>query len=149
VDLLELQPQGTIGIVTRRVERSPDVVDLVLGSDRPLVGAPFAVIVPFRPVPAELRSWGWRAQLRLRWARPALVPDPVVRVELCPWSTTSTELRLAPASAHALRWGDRRWNRYFSLAHEAAQVLVAALTSTPTALPASPPAGRAQNWNVF
>ena len=28
MDLLELHPQGTIGIVTRRVPRSPDVVDL-------------------------------------------------------------------------------------------------------------------------
>ena len=31
MDLLELHHRGTVGIVTRRVARSPDVVDLVLG----------------------------------------------------------------------------------------------------------------------
>ena len=50
--------------------RSPDVVDLVIG------GAPAGLLPPFRPLPADLRSWGWRAEVRLGWSRPSLAPQP-------------------------------------------------------------------------
>jgi hypothetical protein len=146
MDLLELQPQGTIGIVTRRVPRSPAVVDLALSAGAPLPIGPFVELEPFRPVPPDLGSWGWRAAVRLRWPRPGLAPEPVVGVELAPWSATTTELRLAPQAAHALHWSDRRWNRYFAVAHAAADALVEVLCSTPTALPSSPPLVARSPW---
>jgi hypothetical protein len=135
VDLLQIQPQGTVGIVTRRVPRSPDVVDLVLTS------APAGSLPPFRPLPAELRSWGWRAELGLPWRHHTLV-----MVELAPWSAMVTELRLAPVAAHGLHWSDRRWDRYFAAAHAAANELVEVLCSTPTGLPASPPVAERSRW---
>ena len=140
MDLLERHSHTTIGIVTRRVPRSPDVVDLVI------LGAPAGVLPPFRPLPADLRSWGWRAEVRLGWSRPSLAPQPVLGVELAPWSSTTTELRLAPVAAHGLHWSDRRWDRYFATAHRAADALVELLCSTTTGLPASPPVAAAQNW---
>ena len=86
MDLLERHSHTTIGIVTRRVPRSPDVVDLVIG------GAPAGLLPPFRPLPADLRSWGWRAEVRLGWSRPSLAPQPVV-----------VEHR-SSTSASAVRW---------------------------------------------
>jgi hypothetical protein len=147
MDLLELQLHRTVGSVTRRIPRSPAVVDLVMetgslpsGAVLPLSGrASLRVDTPFHPVPPELRSWGWRAHLRLRWARPTLVAEPVVGAELSAWSTTTTELLLVPLVPQALRWSQRRWDRYFDLAHAAADALVAHITSTRTGLPASPP----------
>ena len=137
MDLLELHHRGTVGIVTRRVARSPDVVDLVLaggGSGLP----------PFRPLPSELRSWGWRAGARLPGRR-----HIAVSIELTAWSSTTTELTLIPAAAHGLGWSDRRWDRYFAAAHRTADALVDHLESTPTDLPDGPPLTAAQNWNVF
>jgi hypothetical protein len=146
MDLLELHAHSTIGIVTRRLPRSPEVVDLVLSSAaEPPVGRG-ELVAPFRPIPTELRSWGWRAEVRLRWARPSLAPEPIVGVELAAWSTTTTELRLAPLTPHALHWGGRRWDRYFALAHAASDALVGHLTATPTALPSGPPMAAPQNW---
>jgi hypothetical protein len=134
MDLLELHHRGTVGIVTRRVARSPDVVDLVLalgGSGLP----------PFRPLPAELRSWGWRAEARLPGRHHVLVT-----VELTAWSSTTTELRLAPAAALGLGWSDRRWDRYFATAHAVATAMVETLETTPTGLPASPPLAAPSGW---
>jgi hypothetical protein len=137
--LLQVHAQGTIGIVTRRVGRGPDVIDLVLTSGRP--GVP-----PFAPLPPELRSWGWRAQLHLPWGRPTLAPDPVAVLELTAWSTTETELRLAPVATHLHGWSDRRWNRWFALAHRAADGVVAQLETTPTGLPSHPPVAVRSSW---
>ena len=134
MDLLELHTQGTIGIVSRRVPRSPDVIDLV-------VAAGPEALPRFRPLPPELRSWGWRAELRLPWHRPC-----IVSVELTAWSATTTELRLAPVSAHVLRWSDRRWDRYFGLAHAAADQVIAALCTTPTGMPDAPPVAPSSRW---
>jgi hypothetical protein len=104
---------------------------------------------PFSAVPPQLRAWGWRARLRLHWARPTLVAQPLVAVELSPWAATTTELLLVPVVPQSLHWSERRWNRYFEIAHAAADALVDHITSTPTGLPASPPVASAQNWNVF
>jgi hypothetical protein len=134
MDLLELHPSGTVGIVTRRVPRSPAVVDLVLAARG--TGLP-----RFRPLPAELRSWGWRAELHLPWRHRCLVA-----VELTAWSSTTTELHLAPVAAHALHWGNRRWDRYFAVAHATAGALVDLLESTPTGLPVRPPSATPSHW---
>jgi hypothetical protein len=144
-----VHPHGTIGIVTRRVERSPAVVDLVLGAAALAPAGPFVVVVPFRPLPPALGTWGWRAEARLRWSTRPLHPGPAVRIELTAWSSTETELCLAPVEPHALRWSDRRWNRYFGLAHDTADAVVTHLTATATGLPDRPPVAAAQNWNVF
>jgi hypothetical protein len=136
VQVLELRRQGTIGIVTRRVPRSPEAVDRVLMSTPPLVG-PFVTLSPFHRLPPRLASWGWRAELRLCWPRSALMRESLVIVEVAPWSATMTEVWLAPNAPHALHWGDRRWDRYFAAAHATADAVVALLTSS------------AENWNVF
>jgi hypothetical protein len=73
----------------------------------------------------------------------------LVTIELTAWSSTATELRLAPATAHGVGWSDRRWDRYFATAHAVATAMVETLESTPTGLPAAPPLATAQNWNVF
>jgi hypothetical protein len=136
MQLLELRRQGTIGIVTRRVPRSPEAVDRVLATEPPLVG-PFVTVSPFRRLPQRLASWGWRADLRLCWPRTALMREPVVIAEVAPWSATMTEVWLAPCAPHALHWGDRRWDRYFTAAHATADAVVGVLTAP------------AENWNVF
>ena len=137
-------PTRPIGIVTRRVARSPDVVDLVLGgraaagpvgwsprSDRcrpssvvGLAGPGAAALARRRSLPSRSSASSWR-----RGPRP------------------TTELRLAPLAAHGLHWSDRRWDRYFAAAHAAADALVD-LIATPTGLPSGPPVGTA-NWHVL
>ena len=46
-----------------------------------------------------------------------------VEVEVGAWSHDATVLMLRPVSPHPERWGGRRTNRYFALAHESADVV--------------------------
>jgi hypothetical protein len=142
--VLELQLHRTLGSVTRRIPRSQAMVDLVMatgslrtGTLLPVGGrACLEVVEPFAPLPTKLQTWGWRARMRLHWARPTVVPQPLVAVELSPWDATTIELLLVPVIPQSLHWGERRWNRYFDLAHASADALSEHITS-------------AQNWNVF
>jgi hypothetical protein len=145
--VLELQLHRTIGSVTRRIPRSPDVVDLVMATGTlpagrlvPLGGrASLEVVEPFAAVGPRLAGWGWRAVTRLHWARPTLVAAPLIAIEISPWAATTTELLLVPVVPQSLHWSEHRWSRYFDLAHAAADALVGHITSTPTGYPVSPP----------
>lgn len=46
-----------------------------------------------------------------------------VEVEVGAWSNDATVLMLRPASRHPERWGGRRTNRYFALAHRGADAV--------------------------
>lgn len=46
-----------------------------------------------------------------------------VEVEVGAWSNDATVLVLRPLARHPERWGGRRANRYFALAHESADAL--------------------------
>jgi hypothetical protein len=64
-----------------------------------------------------------------------------VAVELSPWATGTVELLLVPVMPQSLHWGEGRWNRYFDLAHAAADALVDRIVGAA--------ATSAENWNVF
>jgi hypothetical protein len=57
---------------------------------------------------------------------------PVARLQLtvAAWSHDASELSLRPVSMHPERWGRRRTQRYFALAHDAADQVAAHLRDT-------------------
>jgi hypothetical protein len=67
------------------------------------------------------RTWGARARL----STPGLHAARFARVDvdLSPWSDGTWELSVRPVSRQLSAWGRRRRNRYFTLAHLAADQL--------------------------
>ena len=113
-------------VLERRINESTARVNLAL-STRDSVVDPCTVslagdgVLSFdTPLRCTLGSYdlAWRTKGRLRTRRGRLV----ARVELTvdAWSSDATRLQIRPASHHPERWGRWRLNRYFRLAHVAA-----------------------------
>lgn len=64
---------------------------------------------------------------RLHGRRPRLVRSIQVEISLAGWSDRAIELSLRPTARRPGQWGARRLNRYFRLAHLAADQLAATL----------------------
>jgi hypothetical protein len=82
---------------------------------------------PFR------ETWCWP---RSEWRTTACLYQgrnrPVARLQLtvAAWSHDASELSLRPVAKHPERWGRRRTQRYFTLAHEAADKVSSHLRDT-------------------
>ena len=118
-------------VVERRVER-PFLRADVLGSaavlDLRLVpldgGALLRLDAPLAAVPGTSTPT-WRATGRILTGWP--VPLARVEVELVAWSEHAADLVVRPAAGRVARWGPRRRERYFTLAHHAADRLAQVL----------------------
>jgi hypothetical protein len=131
-------------VVSRRINRPLAAVQSAIADpanfrrgDSYGVGADGALTIdqPFRLV----TSWpgpSWRAAGRL-FARG---PRAVARVELevAAWSGEATELTIRPVSRHPERWGRRRLQQYFALAHDSADRGMKVLTAYPEPVPVDP-----------
>jgi hypothetical protein len=85
-----------------------------------------------RESPDTLESAGWYTTGRFIHVRIRMhVPHrfPRTDIELVPWSYSTTQLRLTPASKRVWSWGPRRQRRFWHLLHQAADELVRILTS--------------------
>jgi hypothetical protein len=79
----------------------------------------------------------WQGRLHGRGIRRAA---PIrIEIEMAPWSTDLTELRVRPRSRHASQWGDTRLRRYFELSNTAAERLAAMLSVRPAPQRATAP----------
>jgi hypothetical protein len=116
-------------VVERRVARPflrADVLgSAVLRGGVPVVpldgGAILRLDGPLAAVPGTPVAT-WRATGRIHTGR--LRPLARVEVELVAWSEHAADLVVRPATGHLGRWGARRRERYFALAHHAADRLV-------------------------
>jgi hypothetical protein len=73
---------------------------------------------------------GWRAEACLISTRSRCAPSYRVIIEIAPWSDHTSELTILLRYSRATqRWGRRRLDRYFEVAHHCADDLVEALSS--------------------
>ncbi len=111
---------GTL-VLSRRIARPPAPVVAAL----PVLTD--ATVGDLRDVgPFERRAWpATRPAERTATARLSVGRTiEVVELEIGPWSSTATELRLRPAARHPERWSGRRVRRWFEHAHAAADAVV-------------------------
>jgi len=117
-------PRCAVPVVTRRIRRpAHDVVEVITRRARPRAawsidlrgrGAFRAGAGPV-PVVGVVPTWATRGRLSGGGMR--VIPFTRVELEVSSWSSTETELLLRPVGRRAARWGRRRQDRYFSLAH--------------------------------
>lgn len=109
-------------VLSRRIARPPAPVAAALPMlTRAEIDGLHAV------APFEHRAWG-AARPAERTATALLQVGRAVEaieLEVGPWSTTATELRLRPVARHPERWSGRRARRYFARAHDTADAVVA------------------------
>ena len=112
-------------VIERRVNQPPQAVQAGLRERRsrstPTSGSgPVGALhleTPWRPALCW-HSLSWRANGRLVNGRGRLVAR--VEIEVGEWSEDSTRLQVRPRARRLERWTGRRIQRYFALAHDAA-----------------------------
>ncbi len=103
----------------QRAVTSPAV--LGTGMTMPLAGLGLLVLqAPFRPASLPYGS-ALHAPAMLTSSRGRRVA--LVRLEITAWSHDTTAISLRPLSSRPDRWGARRVEQYFELAHECADVI--------------------------
>ena len=113
-------------VLERRINQPLPVVNRAVST-----GGPFAATSPISldsdatltfdtPLRRTLGSYdlAWRADARLLTRRGRLVARVAVTVD--GWSADATRLQLRPAAVRPERWGRRRLEQYFRIAHLAA-----------------------------
>jgi hypothetical protein len=120
-------------VVERRVNQPPQVVQaalrrtdaLTVESRIPLGGdGELCFETPWRPA-LSWHSLSWRANGRLVNGRGRVVAR--VEIEVGAWAEDATRLQVRPRARRLERWTGRRIQRYFALAHEAADRTARAL----------------------
>jgi hypothetical protein len=121
-DWISFELQRRIDLPFEDVQRavtSPAV--LGTGMTMPLAGLGLVVLhAPFRPASLPYGS-ALHAPAMLTSSRGRRVA--LVRLEITAWSHDTTAISLRPLSSRPDRWGARRVEQYFELAHECADVI--------------------------
>jgi hypothetical protein len=113
-------------VVTRRIEGAATEVlaevDQLLHAPIELPGGRLVIRHPFATVRSSpVRTWATSGWFVVAGAHAAKVVR--VEIELAEYSSRASTLEVRPVSRNVRRWGRWRFDRYFGLAHAAADAL--------------------------